>query len=264
MLTGSISTSVQDEALRHLSLAEKLRRIPEVNWLSALDSTFLSHIWFGGWSFLQVRAWMYHLFGWIALAAALGLILAFRRNKAARPYLATMAGLYLLFCAGISYHVLLTFLANGISSSAGWYLCAVTVPEILLAVAGLKAIMPERFQPLVPGTLAAAFALLELYAMFFVALPYWAGLIGHRPGGPLAAFHLSQLRGLGLWGLLSRLSVNKPGFAVPATLAGFGLLYLAATAALVAVALRPSIFSERPGGRRRLWETGHNEPSHPA
>jgi hypothetical protein len=97
-----------------------------------------------------------------------------------------------------------------------------------------------------------------------VALPYWAGLIGHRPGGSLAAFHLSQLRGLGLWGLLSRLSVNKPGVASPATVAVSGLLYFAAAVALVAVAIRPSLFSERPGGRRRLRETGHNEPSHPA
>jgi hypothetical protein len=185
---------------------------------------------------------MYHLFAWVAVAAALGLVLAFRRNKAARPYLASMAGLYLFFCAGISYHVLLTFLANGISASAGWYLCAVIVPEALLAVAGLKAIMPERFEPLVPGALAVAVALLDVYAMVFVALPYWAGLTRHRPGGSLAAFHFSQLGGPGIWGILDRLSVNKPGFTVPATIAVSGMLYFAATAALVALATRPSVF----------------------
>src|SRR5205807_6859107 len=58
-LTGSLSGVIQDEALHQLPVAERLRRATEVHWLSAADSTFFSHIWFGGWSFLQVRAWIY-------------------------------------------------------------------------------------------------------------------------------------------------------------------------------------------------------------
>lgn len=180
--TGSFSTSIQDVALKNIGLADRLRQIPQVDWWKGLDSTFFSHIWFGGWSFLQLRAWMYHVFAVLFVIAAAGVAVAIVRNRPPRRYLAVLAGLYGLFCAGIAYHVLLTHLANGISSSAGWYLCAVIVPEMIFLAAGL------RFAPL----LVPLFALLDLYGMLFVALPYYNGLIAHRPNGFLEAFHVGQ------------------------------------------------------------------------
>jgi hypothetical protein len=180
--TGSFSTAIQDAGLKHLTLADRLRQIPNVNWWTGLDSTFFSHIWFGGWSFLQVRSWIYHVFAIVFLAAIVGLVVAWTRNNPSRRYITFVAALYALFSVGIAYHVLITYLANGISSSAGWYLCAVIVPEMLLLTAGLR----------VPAVLASAFALLDLYGMLFVALPYYNGLIAHRPNGFLEAFHMGQ------------------------------------------------------------------------
>ena len=34
-----------------------------------------SHIWFGGWSFLQVRSWIYHVFYAAGLASVIGVML---------------------------------------------------------------------------------------------------------------------------------------------------------------------------------------------
>jgi len=236
-VTGSLSGNIQDAALRHMPLAGRLRHIGEVNWLNALDSTFFSHIWFGGWSFLQLRAWIYHVFAILAVVAFLGLAVAWARQASARPHLAALASLYAFFCAGVAYHALMTFLVNGISSSAGWYLCALAVPEVILAAAGLRAMAPARVRNRAIGGVACAFALLDLYGMLFVALPYYAGLLGHKPGGAIEAFHWISLAQTGAGEILSRLAVNKPAlFAAPVLAAGL-CAYLAATGTLAALAL---------------------------
>src|SRR5207247_57941 len=111
------------------------------------------------------------------------------RREPARRHLAVLAMLYALFCGGVAYHVLLTYLANGFSSSAGWYLCAVIVPEIVLAVAGLRAIAPRAVRSHVIRIVAIALALLDLYGLLFVAIPYYTGLIGHKPNGFLEGFN---------------------------------------------------------------------------
>ncbi|HLN02759.1 MAG TPA: hypothetical protein VK335_25950 [Bryobacteraceae bacterium] len=33
-----------------------------IHWPAAVDSILLSHLWFGGWSSLTIRSWMYHVF----------------------------------------------------------------------------------------------------------------------------------------------------------------------------------------------------------
>src|SRR5262249_30845704 len=132
--------------------------------------------------------WIYHMFAALAILAVVGLVGAWRRRTIDRLHLVLLSAFYVLFCAGVSYHVLITFLANGISSSAGWYLCSVIVPEVVLAIAGLRALLGWK----AIGATATAFALLDLYGMLFVALPYWAGMIGHRPNGFLEAFHVDQ------------------------------------------------------------------------
>jgi 4-amino-4-deoxy-L-arabinose transferase-like glycosyltransferase len=209
-VTGSFSTAIQDAAIQHMTLSERLGRVSDVNWFTALDSTFFSHVWFGGWSFLQVRAWIYHVFAAAALVALAGLAIAWRRREPERRYIAVLAALYLLFCGGIAYHVLLTFLANGISSSAGWYLCTAIVPELILVIAGMRALWP-------PSVIAPAigFALLDLYGMLFVALPYYSGLIAHRPNGMLESFHIGRFGEL--------------------PLGAAGWVYVAATVALAAL-----------------------------
>jgi hypothetical protein len=226
-MTGGFSTAIQDAALKHMPFSERVRHVAAVNWFTAVDSTFFSHIWFGGWSFLQVRAWIYHVFALVTIAAIVGLVVAWRRRAPERRHIVALAALWILFCGGVAYHVLLTYLANGISSSAGWYLCAVIVPELILVSAGLRVFWRHA-----AAALALAFALLDLYAMLFVALPYYSGLIGHRANGMLEAFHFHRLGEVGFGEMLQRLAANHPGGVV--AVAAAGCAYLIATAVLVA------------------------------
>jgi 4-amino-4-deoxy-L-arabinose transferase-like glycosyltransferase len=236
-ITGSFSGIIQDAALRHVPIMERLRHAARVNWWTALDSTFFSHIWFGGWSFLQLRAWIYHFFAIVAVLAALGLAAAWVRQPRTRGRLSALAAVYVFFCAGLAYHVLMTFLVSGISSSAGWYLCAVVVPETILAAAGLRTLAPSGTRPYVIGGVALAFALIDLYGMFFVAIPYYTGLLAHKPSGSLEAFHWAALFQMGLGELLRRLATNKPAWVGPAGVAATACLYAAATITLAAKAL---------------------------
>jgi 4-amino-4-deoxy-L-arabinose transferase-like glycosyltransferase len=248
-ITGSLSGSPQDAALRHVPVFERLCRLTEVDWRTALDSTFLSHIWFGGWSFLQLRAWIYHFFAVLAVLAAVGLGVAWIRLAPARRHLFALASIYLFFCAGLAYHALTTYLANGMSSTAGWYLCAVVVPEAVLAAVGLRALAPARVQAYTVGVVACALALLDLYGMLFVALPYYTGLIGHKPNGSLEAFHFARLAETGLGEVLRRVATNKPAFIGPAAVGAAACAYIAATAAVAAIALVAEVWRPKADSR---------------
>lgn len=108
VLTQTWSGLMQDVDLHKISLADLLRKVPQVDWRGAIDSIFFSHIWFGNWSFLQVRSWMYHSFRIAALLSLLGiviLIIALWFNRAARfdillnrRHLLVITVLYASFC----------------------------------------------------------------------------------------------------------------------------------------------------------------------
>ena len=239
-LTGSLSGVMQAVALRQVPLIERLRHIRQVDWRSAANSAFLSHIWFGGWSFLQLRAWIYHFFALLAFLALLGLFVTWTKHAPVRQHLLVMAGIYGAFCAALAYHVLLTFLANGVSSSAGWYLCAVGVPEAVLASLGLWVLTPARIRPYGLGAVALSFAALDLYGMFFVAIPYYTGMIAHGPADRLAAFHWAALARIGGAEALHRLAIDKPSAIGADSLVAAGCAYVIATSALVALAFYPA------------------------
>ncbi len=118
LLTGAWSGLMQDVSLRNTSLLERLKQVREVDWVNAFKSTLLSHIWFGNWSFLQVRSWMYRFFQYMGALALIGLLIygvrsLFKRLPEKLPYpgsIMAMASFYIFFCVGICYHVLITFI----------------------------------------------------------------------------------------------------------------------------------------------------------
>ena len=69
------------------------------------------------------------------------------------------------------------------------------------------------------------FALLDLYTVHAVAIPYYTGMIRHRAGGSLEAMHGAGLRAVGIGGAVERLAVFVP----PAVIVGLWLLYIAGT-----------------------------------
>jgi hypothetical protein len=220
--TGTISGLSEAVMLRGTSPMAMLKRATEVPWRTAIDSMLFSHIWFGGWSSLMVRSWMYHLFYGLIVLAGVGLLFRPRRIKLRR-----LALVYVVFWLAELYNALLIYVSKGVPTSMGWYLYAVVGAEVVLAVEGLRAIARRWAAAL--GVLL--FAILDLYAMHFVALPYYTGMIRHKANGALTALHLSGARPREM---LAHLAMFKAPMVTEGYLAALWLVYLAATAALVA------------------------------
>jgi hypothetical protein len=210
----------------HAGPAAMLRQAVSINWAKAIDAILFSHLYFGGWSSLTVRSWMYHVFYLVILLAAVGLVWKARTRQTGA--LGAIGVLYLAFWAGQCYNVVLLYMSKGLAGSMGWYLDAVVAAEVVLAVAGLRRIVPARAAVLSGAVL---FALLDLYSVHFVGIPYYTGMIRHKAGGAVAALHLAGLRSVGLRGALARLTAFK-SVGGPVLLA-LWLGYLAATFYLV-------------------------------
>jgi hypothetical protein len=243
--TGTISGLSEAVMLRGTGPIAMLRRVPEVPWRTAVDSMLFSHIYFGGWSSLMVRSWMYHVFYAVTVLAAVGLLVGRRSVEVRR-----LALLYVVFWLAQLYNAMLIWLSKGVATSMGWYLYAVVGAEVVLAVEGLRTIV-RRWAAAVGVVL---FALLDLYAMHFVALPYYTGMIRHKANGALAALHLADARPREM---LARLAMFKAPVVTEGVLVALWVAYVAATVALVVAAL-PSGDSAR---LRRVGQAGRPLPT---
>src|ERR1041385_6399094 len=104
------------------------------------------HLWYGGWSSLTVVHGIYFFFyAWIALA----IVGLFRMERS--PAMLTLLAWYGFFWLGQLYHLLVLFLGTNAPQSVGWYMYAVVGAEVILCLAGLRAIMPEVLRPWVPA-----------------------------------------------------------------------------------------------------------------
>jgi 4-amino-4-deoxy-L-arabinose transferase-like glycosyltransferase len=243
--TGDFTGQIQSVAVVAIPWQERLRVAWRLDWLAALDTAMFSHIWFGGWSFLQVRSWIYHFFYAVGMASAIGLmVLSLRRRSVApvvnRRSLLLLGLLEACFAASLAYQVTLAQIVYGKPMTNGWYLYCLVFAEIVLVCAGLMALLPHRRRIFAPIGLVGCFVALDLYGMNFVLLPYYFGLIVHSPAGRLQTFHVSQLWRTGLSEISSRLLLNRPYLSAPAEFAGLWVLYLAATMTCLAVAFMQS------------------------
>jgi 4-amino-4-deoxy-L-arabinose transferase-like glycosyltransferase len=222
--TGTLSGLSESVMLRQTNFLDMLSGAMRVPWLTAIDSVLFSHLYFGGWSSLTVRAWMYHLFYVLIVIAAIGLFRAVRR-----PPVAWLLAVYAVFWIGQLYNVVLIFLSKGVPTSMGWYLYAVVAAEVILFVAGMRGLLPERAAnwPLAGGVLL--FGLLDLYTVHAIAMPYYTGLIAHRASGSLAAVHIADFRLAGLGEVLRRLAIFKGAAIVWPVLMVMWVVYLLAT-----------------------------------
>jgi hypothetical protein len=237
-----------------MTLFTLLQMVPAVDWKVAFDSFFVSHIYFGNWSFLQLRWWIYHSYLYLALFAALGFpIFAWRhfgRNRGQTPEsigegaVLILAMFYLTFGLGIAYHVLVTFATGSGSSTCGWYAYCVVIAELSVAYAGAKALLPSRLHPWILPSLTACFALLDLYATHMVLIPYYTGLIAHNPNGALATFQVGQYSREGIGLAVNRLLEFKPWIWNAATLMTAWSAFVMTTVANAVIAFRPQVILE--------------------
>jgi len=222
-LTGTLSGLSESVIIRHAGLAEMAKQAVTLNWAKAIDAILFSHLYFGGWSSLTVRSWMYHVFYLVILLAAVGLAWKGRTRETG-----ALALLYGAFWAGQCYNVVLLYMSKGLAGSMGWYLDAVVAAEVVLCVAGLRRVLPARAAVL-PG--AILFALLDLYTVHLVEIPYYTGMIHHKAAGGVAALHLQDWRSVGAAGALARLTAFHAGGQTVLLVAWLG--YLAGTFYLV-------------------------------
>lgn len=110
-LTGRIIW-VDGAPIQHLGISQLFRDIANVNWLSASRALAGSYIWFGNWSFLSVRSWMYEVIESLMLVAIIGAAIQFVRSVRSKPdsielrYFILILLLYGSFLAALGYHVL--------------------------------------------------------------------------------------------------------------------------------------------------------------
>ncbi|MES1260872.1 MAG: glycosyltransferase family 39 protein [Acidobacteriota bacterium] len=88
--------------------ARMLPGIFHINWFSAAHVIAKSFLWFGGWSFLTLKSWIYAVVEFTALIA---LGLAFRRARGKVKIPAILLGMYL---AAMAYGVLVYFVAQNV------------------------------------------------------------------------------------------------------------------------------------------------------
>ena len=244
--TGTVTATWEAQMLPQVTLLDELRQIPRIHWGVLIDSVLFSHIWLGSWSTLTVRSWIYHIFYLLIVLAAVGLVRQGIRTMT--PAMGLMALFTLSFWAGQLYHAITLFMLWGLATTIGSYLYAVIAAETALTVAGLRGIGPPTVRRAVVPLSAALFALLDLYTMHLVSLPYYAGITAHRPGGAVPVFHFGSAS---FNQIAQRLHMFKSPLLEGGVLEFLWIAYLAATVALVAIAIACASDELRPA--QRFW-----------
>jgi len=169
MVTGSLSGVLQDAALRRLALSARLRHAGDVNWLSALGSTFFFRTSGSG-----VGAFSSYARGSITFSpfyrvlAILGLALAWVRDPGSQGAYPCWRVCTYFSVWVFAYHILMTFPGERDFKLSGMVpLCGGSRRRRVLAAAGLRGLAPGRIRPYIVGALAGSFALLDLYGMLF-------------------------------------------------------------------------------------------------
>ncbi len=231
LTTGTLSGLSEAVMLNgKLSDISLVRRAGEIPWTTAVDGVLLSHIWFGGWSGLTIRSWMYHAFYLAIAVAGIGLLRLWRQ-----PAMLALAGVYAAFWMGELYDILLLFLSKGVATSMGWYLYAVVAAEVALTIGGLIAVLPLRWKNRAPLIGVLPFVLLDLYTVHGVSIPYYTGVLVHRSNGALGAIHPFHAGAIRIADILLRLTAYKTTLLSDTSLAVLWTGYLLATVALVPI-----------------------------
>ncbi len=259
LVTGSWSGEQDAVVAGHRSLWQLLMTVRHVNWYSGINSILISHVWYGGWSFLSLDKQVYQLSTVVMAAAIFGVAKIFFKQKAERGRLIVPFSLYLFFWVGLLCSILAIFIAQGISASCGWYLYAVIVPEILLLAGGLMAITPRRWQWGVLPALVSAFVAIDLYSVHALLMPYYTGIIFHLGSSyTVRPVKLVQLVRAGPHWLLERLTANRPASLHLWGMAVLFLAYYIATLATVVISCavtgrdpKSTVVDYRQGNDRR-------------
>jgi hypothetical protein len=153
-------------------------------WVNGAQTVAKSFTWFGAWSFLTLRTWMYLILEGCALGGMLaGLV---RLRTALRAPFAFTVCFALAIAAGSAAY----FAVHGIPGIPGWYLWPAGGAMAILIVAGLG-----RFSI----AFAAALALTDVYGVTARLLPYYAGLAAWNHGSVSQSLSATARLQVPLW-----------------------------------------------------------------
>lgn len=234
-VSGSWSGQADDAAVHQLSRMALLAQVIHVNWRSGFASILLSHVWFGGWSFLRFPAWIYACALLPVAAAVVGMcIYAWKWFESGmRPdAIIAVVALYLCFWAALCYHVLVTYVHLGVSASTGWYLYCLVFAEAVLLAQGMAQLFGFRAVPWLLAAGVTLLALIDVFGLNAYMLPYYSGLTSHV-GDRVPAVKLSAFSPLEIF---SRLATVGPAGGSPEILKLAWAAYLLATLLLLWVA----------------------------
>jgi hypothetical protein len=147
-------------------------------WVNEVHTIAKSFTWFGAWSFITLRTWMYLLLEGVAFAGMLS-VLATRRPGLRVPFVFTICFTVAIIGGAAAYYAV-----HNIAGIPGWYLWPVGAALAILIVAGLG-----RFSVAFAGMLA----LTDLFGAALRMMPYYAGL-AERLHGSVAQFPLAAAR----------------------------------------------------------------------
>jgi len=216
-MTGDLTGQIQSVAIRNVSMADKLHTAATLDWFRGLDTMLFSYIWFGGWSFLQVRGWMYHVFYVLFAVSIIGLWRALNRG------VLVLLLLHGCLLAAIAFHIVIAQIQHGQPMTCGWYLLCLVFAQATLMCAGLG-----RWA----GVAAILFGLLDIYTSNMILMPYYHGLTVHDAVGKMRAFRLEQIGAVEFWPRVLELRPYLAGQAWP-----FAAVWILATIALIACAV---------------------------
>ncbi|MCW5965489.1 MAG: glycosyltransferase family 39 protein [Bryobacterales bacterium] len=242
--TGALSGERLDADATAIPLAQRLPNLLLIDWWEIWMYGTSSYYWIGGWSFLLLPDWLYWIFRIVSIVVVVGLLRAALRMFRARSMLSPLTlpafwavplPLVALFIVSIVYQGWQIFSAHGQSTAIGWYLCSATNAVIVVMVAGLGYAFGPRHATRIATSMVLVFAVLDLFTVNLVSLPYYAG-ITPLPRGHFPVMQLSQWPAGGFGEMAQRLSINHPEWLSPGVLLALWVLYLLATLTVVTLA----------------------------
>jgi 4-amino-4-deoxy-L-arabinose transferase-like glycosyltransferase len=185
LASGSWTGIIYSVRVPQLGLLEGLRGVSEVRLIGAFTQWAYSHLWAGGWAFLQPPRAAYDA-SLAALLLGAGAALVVTRRRGTRipggsRWLAP-ATLAFFFFAAMLFHLLAAaaaarLLGTGpLAGGEGWYFDLLRPIEACAAAALLVAAVPARLTRAVVGALMVLLLSADTAGTFGLLLPHWAGL----------------------------------------------------------------------------------------
>jgi hypothetical protein len=145
-------------------------------WINEAYTIAKSFTWFGAWSFITLRTWMYLVLEGVAFG---GMIAGLRKQGLRAPLTFVIAFTIAIIGGAAAYYAV-----HNVAGIPGWYLWPAGGAMAILIVAGLR---PYSI------LFAAMLALTDLYGAAARMMPYYAGLAA-RDHGSVTQFTFAAAR----------------------------------------------------------------------